>query len=78
MMRMADAVKSMMRIEGEEITGDEEEQNMQREMNVDTISEDRGGGLVINIIIYLRRDANVIISLCAYRCVLVPENPPLR
>ena len=44
MMRMADAVKSMMRIEGEEITGDEEEQNMQREMNVDTISEDRGGG----------------------------------
>ena len=43
MMRMADAVKSMMRIEGEEITGDEEEQNMQREMNVDTISEDRGG-----------------------------------
>ena len=37
-----------------------------------------GGGLVINIIIYLRRDANVIISLCAYRCVLIPENLPLR
>ena len=51
---------------------------MQREVTVDTISEDREGELVINIIIYLRRDANVIISLCAYCCVLIPENLPLR